>query len=792
MDLSRIPELSRKADALFKAVEDRLDEQFFHEISRYRSRSVSFGRALKDPDLDFDLIDLGSFVSLFADDEPELSGSVTEALNSAVVYSRSTPDAASGLSVYHPYYNKAEYASAWNDPGIPGSFSDGYMRYLNRFCSFLLGGSRTSWALDKPAVRFSGSGQATQMVSARLSEEQMVALDHAELLLLKTHDMYADNEQYECVYRTGEVSLSDDGILSASYGGEGLYLVDESGAPLVGPIGFHADKNGDITLMLRFLDGIDFLFSPSYDVMITGRINDGTREMEIMDYETIDPNTGELTARIPIEDMIEEGMFKSIAVYSIPRVFPSEGEEIPGFDQWRIQSDMLYGWMVRMPEKLHLRYLNMAMDGTDGLYYAVFQMTDTQNTAHCTPPIPLSFSDEETVVLSSGHDDAEICPIHCSATYNRNTKQLRLQLKSVNSRDTKMTVEVGGILLNDTNFVSIQDVFTLAPGKTKISNIEIPEACFSGITRLESISLSYTIDRGEERLLRLGLSLEIEPGESTALAVCEQSGMRISLLSLRRGITGEIDMDLALEATENKANQREISAFSLNGLLFYGNETLSAEPGKTVYQNVRFPVDIGSHMLVTPDLPGESDVLIASGTEYFDQLTLYLDNGEAIRFRFRDPVQLCKKGKAEEKDGQFTLLDTDDLTVTADYIRCWQDNRHDNIRRALLLRVKIHNISDEDFRITADGMLDAETSKICILPDYPLSELRPLTVFADTEYSTWIMLYDNHADRAISRAVLNFQIGNMCSSCTLSFADGLLPSEKGAYADICPPKTDFY
>ena len=519
-----------------------MDERFFHEISRYRTRSVSFGRAAEDAALDFDLIDLGSFVGLFAGDEPELSSSVTEALNSAVVYSRSTPDAASGLSVYHPYYNKAEYASAWNDPGIPGSFSDGYMRYLNRFCSFLLGGSRTSWVLDKPAVRFSGSGQATQMVSARLSEEQMAALDHAELLPLKTHDMYADNEQYECVYRTGEVSLSDDGILSASYGGEGLYLVDESGAPLVGPIGFHADKNGDITLMLRFLDGIDFLFShQSYDVMITGRINDGTREMEIIDYETIDPNTGELTARIPIEDMIEEGMFKSIAVYSIPRVFPSEGEEIPGFDQWRIQSDMLYGWMVRMPEKLHLRYLNMAMDGTDGLYYAVFQMTDTQNIAHCTPPLPLSFPDEETVVLSSGHDDAEICPIHCSAAYSRKTKQLRLQLESVNSRDKEMTVGIGGFLLNDTNFVSIQDVFTIAPGKARISGVEIPEACFSGITRLESISLSYTIDGGKEKWLRLGLDLEIEPGESTALAVCEQSGMRISLLNtLSKNVQDEI------------------------------------------------------------------------------------------------------------------------------------------------------------------------------------------------------------------------------------------------------------
>ena len=141
-DLSAIADLNTCMDELFPSLEISSGNYAMYSFTAGNTRS--FGKSVDSSD-GYDLLDLASLIHAFETQAPEAAGKTLDALDKAVLYSRSGSESG-GLSVYHPYANKNEYVREWSELYAQLGFSPGYAGYISRFASYLFGKAAASWA----------------------------------------------------------------------------------------------------------------------------------------------------------------------------------------------------------------------------------------------------------------------------------------------------------------------------------------------------------------------------------------------------------------------------------------------------------------------------------------------------------------------------------------------------------------------------------------------------------------------------------------------------------------------
>ena len=223
IDLSRVGALADAVDGLFPGLEITGGNYALFSYAARHTRS--FGRAGGGSG-SYDLIDLASLIGQLSPQRPEQAEAAMRALKEAVLYSRGT-EGAGGLSVYHPYANKAEYLNAWSAEYEALGFSGGYADYVARFARYLFGSCGVDWAglsattTDRPGV-----------FALPLTEGQRSQLLDASLELLAWDE---ESGAYASLGSATAVTL-EDGILYAGWDGLCLTAADEAGRPLTGPI----------------------------------------------------------------------------------------------------------------------------------------------------------------------------------------------------------------------------------------------------------------------------------------------------------------------------------------------------------------------------------------------------------------------------------------------------------------------------------------------------------------------------------------------------------------------------
>ncbi|MCQ2437628.1 MAG: clostripain-related cysteine peptidase, partial [Clostridia bacterium] len=166
IDLNRVERLANLFNTYFSDLADTLDADSYPVISNARHDGGSFGRTIYDDSLDYDLVDLGTFITACGGDNTAL----LDCLNEAVVCSGGNSEYATGLTVYHPYYNKAGNGRRYTDE--VGVNLKGYQRYLKRFSGFLNGAPMTDWSnIETVYVGTDENGDA--VFSATLTDEQV-------------------------------------------------------------------------------------------------------------------------------------------------------------------------------------------------------------------------------------------------------------------------------------------------------------------------------------------------------------------------------------------------------------------------------------------------------------------------------------------------------------------------------------------------------------------------------------------------------------------------------------------
>ena len=246
MDLSRTGDVEDKLNSFFKTLSKSLSPETFSELSNLREATREFGKAMSDSQR-YDLVDLGDLIGNYAEHAPEEAEAFTQALQEMVVYSKSSLEGCSGLSSYHPYYNKTYYEKLWRKEYDSFAFAPYYRDYINNFATIWLGDAMGDWT-QMNQVQYAGVEGETQYFSVQLTPEQVQYYASSNLLVLT--EPY--DGEYSQVFKTNKVTIDENGVLTAGYNGRTLYAVDENGTIVAGPLKYYISDDGHLEIIMMY------------------------------------------------------------------------------------------------------------------------------------------------------------------------------------------------------------------------------------------------------------------------------------------------------------------------------------------------------------------------------------------------------------------------------------------------------------------------------------------------------------------------------------------------------------
>ena len=229
LDLSQTDELIVGVNTLFTAVNNGLANGQFSTASRSRYQAKEFGASSDGSD--FDLIDLGHFNSLLAASYSAEAEDVKNLLGEFVEYSKTNVEGANGVSVYHPYDDKANMSTLVAYYAQEITFSTVYAEYISNFADTLISGdsAKSTWTSFSTVKGEAKQGEKANELTMQLTPEQMETFSGAKYHVFRALDptiTFTQEVEYMPVFSGYDVSLSADGVLSASYDGRAVFGID--------------------------------------------------------------------------------------------------------------------------------------------------------------------------------------------------------------------------------------------------------------------------------------------------------------------------------------------------------------------------------------------------------------------------------------------------------------------------------------------------------------------------------------------------------------------------------------
>ena len=233
-DLSQTESVCREVEALFSASEPLLLPESYNRFARCRLDAKTLASAVP---ADYDLVDLYDLTDVLMAEGLGDAAPLHAALDRMILSQTANEEYVHGLSIYHPFDNKNRYRNGWGFAYDALPFLPAYRQFLSRFSHLWLGESLSAWSgAWLPDAREEG---ALIRVSMTLAPEESQAFAEARLLILEE---IADGEYRMLCQQRG--ARPDGSLLTADYGGEALYITDEAGSVLAGPLSYRAVGDG--------------------------------------------------------------------------------------------------------------------------------------------------------------------------------------------------------------------------------------------------------------------------------------------------------------------------------------------------------------------------------------------------------------------------------------------------------------------------------------------------------------------------------------------------------------------
>lgn len=237
IDLSMMDEVATAMDVFFSR--QSVDNSNYAMYAYGVRNSTAFGRASSDTTA-LDLVDLGSLLRLLFTQEPQAARQLETALQHAVICQRSNIPGTTGMTVYHPCYNRSAFLNRWGGEYQLNSPFQSYIDYTMHFASYLFGEASLSWDNLAASVTLDGKNFVLP-----LSEQQLSNLAAASMHVLQWH---GENKTYSPLC-DAEIIVSEHELIS-SFAGKFLVL---KGTETVIPYTLRDD--GSLLIYVNYMNG---------------------------------------------------------------------------------------------------------------------------------------------------------------------------------------------------------------------------------------------------------------------------------------------------------------------------------------------------------------------------------------------------------------------------------------------------------------------------------------------------------------------------------------------------------
>ena len=701
LDLSKAEAVSEAMGNFFGKLAGNIDADLFSRLSRIRMASSSFGKAPSRASSGYDLVDLQDLTDLTGD--LGNSSELKQALQEMVVYSRAGGISAGGLSAYHPMRNKRNFTLGWGEMYAQLDYSGGYKRYVEAFGRILAGEPLASFSgVQLENKGFGADGE--NLFSLSLKPEQETCLASAQLVVMAMTSATDDNNSGVQLTEGGvseeavlagycPVSVTEltpeNGKLSASYSGSGLYLLDGNGKPVAGPISYEADE-GILFINARYYDnsGREDPALPA-DVIYACAADGETRELQVLAAYVYDRVTETYTQRIGFHE--EDYTEMCIRMQMLEK--PDLPGVLPGLEEWQYAGTGVVS--LRLPMKWTLRFLDEQLSGTP--LYATVQLTDTQQNTYCTPLVRLENPNLYGIEISPREVTADTFRMQAYAVQDTSALNpgLSIGMNLQNVTGSVRTFQIEDVVVNGSrtvNFASTLGLYfgELSPGKAQYRTCRISGEQLTGLDEIREVSFTVTsrdglgnpetVDRFTFRVK--GFNTAALRGAETVLAEAEEDGLTWQLISLEKNAQGGLD---GLMRAVNSSDRR----LYLGGSMVING---SAQADGVVYTKVQPHTDVYVPFEISNSVRG-SDMIRISGMEAYYLLGLdnilqqygvteirslkysIPDSGGSryVLFELKEPVPFAseeevKAARAAAAPGEERLLMDGDITVRADRI----------------------------------------------------------------------------------------------------------------------------
>ncbi|MDO4865652.1 MAG: clostripain-related cysteine peptidase [Clostridia bacterium] len=641
IDLDKVFHVTYALGRFFDRVGSKLNDESFSDYSLRRMETTSFGRAVDSSG--YDLVDLGDLVRNYGGDA-ELS----ESLENAVFYCRSSEGNACGLSVYYPYGNIDMFESQWKDDYRGLGFSRSYTNYLNRFGTLLTGGEQADWS-NLAAASEGCDAEGVQRFSLQLTGEQRASLASAQLYILQPNFGYDGNAPVALApISVADAEISPDGLLTAGYDWRSVYVVDEDGAPLLGPVSFRRER-GEYYSILTHYDGYTGLYPGrgSVSVLYDCAADPGSDAVTIAHTYVYDAASQSYTNRIPFS---EEG-YGAVHFHDRIAVPPPFEGVLPGFNDW----DGFLGYHTDgfyLPRAWSLRFMDERL--RSGPLYACFQLTDVHQRTFSSIPLRFDPPNQVTIPVSPEVLEIDDHAARLSAMLDLALKEpvLRLELNVENHTDGTVDYyqswDDPPLLLNGEreplSSFSFGKSYDIAPGGSILATVELDGTDLIGMQALETIDIAITWNPSGESTNRTPISLRFALGDCDVstfakalqpIAQTERNGVNWQLLSLAHDAES-LDALLYIENDNEEALDCHVKAV-VDGVFFERHSnSASVAPHHSGFarlnlQNgVELPawdleVENTEYYTVAPMYAHMNDMLARCGVTEITQVDLLLD-----------------------------------------------------------------------------------------------------------------------------------------------------------------------
>ncbi|MBO7662468.1 MAG: hypothetical protein J6U01_03775 [Clostridia bacterium] len=701
IDLSRIRDLSRSLDHFFESSSRMVTAESFAVFSRFRREASGFGQVVRAVgDRGFDLVDLGDLLSGWGEE----AAPVKEALNAAVVYVRSSREAVSGLSVYHPYLNKEQYLKSWLSDYRRISFSPGYRQYVEGFGSLLTGTDPTDWSGMQTAVE-GPDDQNRYTFTMPLTDAQRDSLSSADVFVMHDFESFSGDRTVLAPIAVFPAEADAEGRLTASGRIRALYAVeDETGEILRGPISYLLSEDRSYYLVLARYDDTavtnrsgwyirNVLFHCEEDP-VTGRV-------EIVRRFVYDKASGGYTNRIAFS----EAEASHVYFYLQLRYPPEEDGAMPGFEDWEPYEGYWAGGF-ELPRKWHLEFRE---DRLTEQMAAAFQVTDCYQNVWSGSVTGMNNPLTREIGVSPAGKEGEDWKLTFFAQLSSGGENPRLSLRveAENRGKEGLDFRSDPLILNGIRTAeSFISVYNVSAGEKSTDSLAFSGNVLMGLDQIETVSgvirvgpSDYSSRRPEE-VIPFTLSLAdcsvsaFAPEMPEALAETTENGLTWKLLSLEEkndgSLTGTMyvrnDMETSLSQNYQVLVNDVRSESALGVRVAPGTSCIS----RLTFQNLSkvSSYDVSMDQSDKPYVMGVRQALQHAGWQQVERMSLWPDEQPAVRDKAAATLELNSPWPLSpaEQQPECVPIQTGDVEAKLESVLIADD--------ALALGLRLHNHLD--------------------------------------------------------------------------------------------------